>query len=43
MQLGDTVSDFEAPDQHGETVSLRSLLEVGPIVLYFYPKAMTPG
>ena len=34
---------FELLDQHGETVTLSSLVEAGPVVLFFYPKAMTPG
>ena len=43
IDVGDVVRDFEATDQHGATVSLSSLLEAGPVVLFFYPKAMTPG
>ena len=43
MKKGDRVPDFEGLDQSGETVTLRSLIENGPLVLYFYPKAMTPG
>ena len=43
MKQGDTVPDFEALDQGGEKVTLGSLIENGPLVLYFYPKAMTPG
>ena len=43
MKIGDEVPEFEALDQNGQTQSLSSLLEVGPIVLFFYPKAMTPG
>lgn len=43
MQAGDTVADFEAVNQEGDTVTLTSLLEAGPVVLFFYPKAMTPG
>ncbi len=43
MKIGDKVPDFEGLDQSGETVALRSLIENGPLVLYFYPKAMTPG
>ena len=43
MKVGDKAHDFEAPDQHGNTVALRDLLEVGPVVMYFYPKAMTAG
>ena len=30
-------------DQHGERVPLSTLLADGPIVLFFYPKAMTTG
>ena len=43
MKTGEVVPDFEAKNQNGEFVSLSSLLESGPIVLFFYPKAMTPG
>lgn len=43
MDVGDLVDDFEAPDQHGESVTLSSLLAGGPVVMFFYPKAMTPG
>jgi hypothetical protein len=43
MKVGDTVDDFEVLDQHGESVTLTGLLESGPLVLYFYIKAKTPG
>lgn len=43
MQAGDTVAEFSATDQRGHTVRLTALLELGPVVLFFYPKAMTPG
>ena len=43
MKEGVIVADFEALDQGGEKVTLGSLIENGPLVLYFYPKAMTPG
>jgi len=43
MKVGELVPEFEAENQNGELVSLSSLLESGPIVLFFYPKAMTPG
>ena len=33
---------FSAPNQHGNIVTLDSL-RGRPVVLYFYPKAMTPG
>ncbi len=43
MKRGDRVTDFELPDQTGTARSLSSLLADGPIVLFFYPAAMTPG
>src|SRR5438445_4589531 len=43
MNEGDVVPDFELPDQYGETRSLSELLAKGPVVLFFYPAAMTAG
>ena len=43
MKRGDRVDEFELPDQAGTVRSLTSLLAGGPIVLFFYPAAMTPG
>ena len=43
IKRGDRVPEFELPDQTGTTRSLSSLLADGPIVLFFYPAAMTPG
>ena len=43
MNRGDTVAEFSLPDQTGTTRSLTELLADGPIVLFFYPAAMTPG
>lgn len=43
MKRGDRVADFELPDQAGVVRSLSSLLTDGPIALFFYPAAMTPG
>ncbi len=43
MKVGDTVPEFSAVDQHGDTTTLSTLLDDGPIVLFFYPKAFTPG
>jgi len=43
MDVGDKAPDFEAVDQHGQRVTLSVLLEDGPVVLFFYPKAMTSG
>jgi peroxiredoxin Q/BCP len=39
---GDQAPDFTLPDQEGKAVTL-SELRGQPIVLYFYPKADTPG
>jgi peroxiredoxin Q/BCP len=43
MKTGDTVADFELPDQTGTPRKLSDLLSDGPVVLFFYPAAMTPG
>ncbi|MCB0925280.1 MAG: peroxiredoxin [Mycobacterium sp.] len=43
MKPGDRVPDFELPDQSGAIRSLSGLLADGPVVLFFYPAAMTPG
>lgn len=43
MKTGDTVADFELPDQTGTPRKLSDLLADGPVVLFFYPAAMTPG
>ncbi len=43
MKPGDTVADFELPDQTGTPRRLSALLADGPVVLFFYPAAMTPG
>lgn len=42
MQEGDQAPDFELPDQDGNPVRLSSL-RGKTVVLYFYPKADTPG
>ncbi|HXA90465.1 MAG TPA: peroxiredoxin [Mycobacterium sp.] len=43
MKTGDIVADFELPDQNGKPRKLSDLLSTGPVVLFFYPAAMTPG
>lgn len=43
MNQGDVVDDFEGVDDKGQPVRLSSLLEKGPVVLFFYPAAMTYG
>jgi thioredoxin-dependent peroxiredoxin len=42
IEPGDTAPDFELSDQHGNPVSLSGL-RGKTVVLYFYPKADTPG
>jgi peroxiredoxin Q/BCP len=42
VQAGDKAPDFELPDQNGDPVKLSSL-KGQPVVLYFYPRADTPG
>ncbi|HEY6427778.1 MAG TPA: peroxiredoxin [Acidimicrobiales bacterium] len=43
MHKGDVVPDFELPDQTGATRTLSGFLANGPVVLFFYPAAMTYG
>ncbi len=43
IKTGDRVAEFELPDQTGTRRSLTALLADGPVVLFFYPAAMTPG
>jgi thioredoxin-dependent peroxiredoxin len=42
LQEGATAPDFELEDQNGDPVKLSDL-RGSPVVLYFYPKADTPG
>ncbi|HEY2216433.1 MAG TPA: redoxin domain-containing protein, partial [Solirubrobacteraceae bacterium] len=39
---GDQAPDFELPDQDGRPVKLSNF-RGQPVVVYFYPKADTPG
>ena len=41
-EAGETAPDFTLPNQHGDSITL-SELRGSPVVLYFYPKADTPG
>jgi peroxiredoxin Q/BCP len=43
MQVGDVVEDFELPDETGTPRRLSTLLEEGPVVLFFYPAALSAG
>lgn len=42
-EIGTLAPEFALPDQNGETVTLRQFRGVHQVILYFYPKAMTPG
>ncbi|GGL10710.1 MULTISPECIES: peroxiredoxin [Streptomyces aurantiacus group] len=42
-EVGDTVEDFALPDETGASRKLSELLAEGPVVLFFYPAALTPG
>jgi peroxiredoxin Q/BCP len=43
IDVGERVEDFELPDQDGTPRRLSTLLADGPVVLFFYPAAMTAG
>ena len=40
---GAQAPDFELPDENGRPVRLSEKLQDGPVVLFFYPIAMTGG
>ena len=42
LTAGTVAPDFELPDQNGSVVKLSSL-QGEKVLVYFYPKAMTPG
>lgn len=42
LAVGDRAPLFVAPGSGGD-VDLGALLESGPVVLYFFPRALTPG
>jgi peroxiredoxin len=41
--VGDTVADFTVKDIDGAELQLSKLVDKGPVVLAFFPKAFTPG
>lgn len=43
LTAGQKAPEFSLLDQHGNTVVLSDLLKSGAVLVYFYPKAMTPG
>ncbi|MEQ8263210.1 thioredoxin-dependent thiol peroxidase [Pseudohaliea sp.] len=42
-KIGNLAPAFALPDQDGNKVSLKQFRDDKNVVLYFYPKAMTPG
>lgn len=43
LDTGDTAPQFNLLDQQGNETSLSQCLTNGPVLVYFYPKALTPG
>ncbi|ACK46295.1 thioredoxin-dependent thiol peroxidase [Shewanella sp. N2AIL] len=43
LTAGAKAPQFTLHDQHGTSVSLADSLKQGPVLVYFYPKAATPG
>ncbi|MEV6878900.1 peroxiredoxin [Amycolatopsis sp. NPDC051128] len=43
MDAGDLAPDFTLPDDQGAERALSDFLATGPVVLFFYPAAMTGG
>ena len=42
-KIGNKAPVFSLKNQHGETVKLKDYAGKKNVVVYFYPKAMTPG
>ncbi|MEW2290371.1 peroxiredoxin [Streptomyces sp. NPDC047841] len=43
VETGAKAEDFALPDETGTTRRLTGLLAAGPVVLFFYPAALTPA
>jgi thioredoxin-dependent peroxiredoxin len=43
LAIGSRAPEFTLPDQDDRTVSLSTMLNRGPLILYFYPADFTPG
>jgi peroxiredoxin Q/BCP len=43
LSAGDQAPDFTLSDQDGTSRTLSTLLQDGPVVLFFYPAALSPG
>jgi len=43
LEAGDRAFDFTLSDTNGQPVTLSKALEKGPVIMFFFPKAFTPG
>ncbi|GGN20983.1 peroxiredoxin [Streptomyces fuscichromogenes] len=43
VEVGSRIEDFALPDETGTTRTLTDLLADGPVVLFFYPAALSAG
>ncbi len=43
LKVGQKAPAFTLPDTDGKPVSLAGLLDQGPVILAFFPKAFTSG
>ncbi|MEI6858862.1 MAG: thioredoxin-dependent thiol peroxidase [Shewanella sp.] len=43
LTVGDNAPLFELKNQNDTLISLKTCLNDGPVLVYFYPKASTPG
>jgi peroxiredoxin Q/BCP len=43
LKVGDKAPDFTLLDTTGTQVTLSRMLEKGPVIVAFFPKAFTPG
>ncbi|GIU23918.1 thioredoxin-dependent thiol peroxidase [Shewanella sp. MBTL60-007] len=43
LTVGDNAPLFTLQNQRDESISLAEALKAGPVLVYFYPKASTPG
>lgn len=42
-KVGDVAPDFTTTDTEGKTLKLSELVQKGPVILAFFPKAFTGG
>lgn len=43
LSVGDIAPDFDIEDTEGKSHKLSAMVEQGPVILAFFPKAFTPG